>query len=66
MTDGPPDYSRNLDSCPEQLRAAFLAAEKWLKKARQLRNRGEYSDADVEAARAAFEIYRDTLTKEKN
>ena len=64
MTDGPADYSHNLDTCPDQLRAAFFAADKWLKKVRQLRNRGEYSDADVEAARAAFELYRATVARE--
>jgi len=50
VTDGPENYSRNLDTCPDQLRAAFLSAEKWLKKVRQLRNRGEYTEADVERA----------------
>lgn len=58
MTDGPADYSKNLDVCPEQLRAAFLASEKWLKKIRQLRNRGEFSDQQIEHARLAFEVYR--------
>jgi hypothetical protein len=58
VTDGPENYSRNLDVCPDQLRAAFLASEKWLKKIRQLRNRGEFTDQHVEQARLAFEVYR--------
>ena len=58
MSDGPDNYSRNLDTCPDQLRAAFLASEKWLKKIRQLRNRGEFTDKQVEQARLAFEVYR--------
>lgn len=61
MSDGPDNYSRNLDTCPEQLRTAFLAAEKWLKKVRQLRNRGEFTEQHVEQARRAFEVFRDQL-----
>lgn len=61
MTDGPENYSRNLDVCPEQLRAAFFASEKWLKKIRQLRNRGEFTDRHVEQARLAFEVYRNQV-----
>lgn len=63
MTDGPEDYSRNLDEAPEQLAGAFVALEKWIKKARGLRNKGLATDKDVERARAAWELIRESLAE---
>lgn len=64
MTDGPDNYSRLLDECPVLLNRAFVAAERWLKKTRRLRNKGQATDADVEAARQAFYLLRETLVRE--
>lgn len=62
--DGPQSYSPLLDECPENLQRAFVEAEKWLKKVRRLYNRGQASVEDVEAARAAWYLLRDTLIRE--
>lgn len=63
MTDGPEDYSRNLDDCPLDLANAFHSLEKWLKKSRRLRNKGQQTDGDVERARAAFELIRESVAE---
>lgn len=63
MTDGPKNYSRNLDDCPIDLANAYHAAEKWLKKSRQLRNKGLATDRDVERARAAWELVRESVAE---
>ena len=62
--DGPNSYSRLLDECPELLNRAFVAAERWLKKVRRLRNKNQATDEDVEAARQAWYLLRETLTRE--